>query len=131
MASCWPSWCARAVSPSVCFHDSCYLGRYQDVYQAPREVIVGAGAAVVEMERSGKNSFCCGAGGGRMWLEENEGERINVARTKQALDTGADAVACACPFCLTMLTDGMTALEGQKDVVDIAELLAGVLDDES
>ena len=116
---------------TVCFHDSCYLGRYQGIYEAPREVVRDTGATVVEMERHGAHSFCCGAGGGRMWLEENEGERINVARTKQALETGADKVATACPFCLTMLGDGMTALEGGRDVVDIAELLAEVVDDES
>lgn len=121
----------RTVNETVCFHDSCYLGRYQDVYDAPREVIAQTGATVVEMERHGKHSFCCGAGGGRMWLEENTGERINVARTEQALATGADAVATACPFCLTMLADGMTTLEGNKDVLDIAEIMAGAWDDES
>ena len=121
----------RTVNETVCFHDSCYLGRYQDVYDAPRQVIAQTGATVVEMERHGKHSFCCGAGGGRMWLEENTGERINVVRTEQALATGADAVATACPFCLTMLADGMTTLEGNKDVLDIAELMAGAWDDES
>ena len=78
----------RTVNETVCFHDSCYLGRYQDVYDAPRQVIAQTGATVVEMERHGKHSFCCGAGGGRMWLEENTGERINVARTEQALPRG-------------------------------------------
>ena len=122
---------AAAAAPGtparVCFHDSCYLGRYQDVYDEPRAVVRAAGAQVVEMERHGANSFCCGAGGGRMWLEEGAGERVNVARTAQALATGPDMVACACPFCLTMLSDGMVSADATVPVRDIAELYRGAL----
>lgn len=78
---------AREALGRVCFHDSCYLGRYQDIYEAPREVVRAAGGSVAEMERARKTSFCCGAGGGRMWLEESAGARINEARCAQALDT--------------------------------------------
>ncbi len=113
----------------VCVHDSCYLGRYQGVYAQPRAVVAAAGGKVVEMERSGRTSFCCGAGGGRMWLEEKAGERMNVARARQALDTAPDTVATSCPFCLTMLTDGMVAEGAEVPVRDIAELMEAVLDE--
>ena len=113
----------------VCVHDSCYLGRYQGVYAQPRAVVAAAGGKVVEMERSGRTSFCCGAGGGRMWLEEKAGERVNVARARQALDTAPDTVATSCPFCLTMLTDGMVAEGAEVPVRDIAELMEAVLDE--
>lgn len=112
-------------APRVCVHDSCYLGRYQDVYGEPRAVVRAAGSAVVEMERHGANSFCCGAGGGRMWLEEGAGERVNVARAAQALATSPDMVATSCPFCLTMLADGMVSEGVDVPVRDIAEILAG------
>lgn len=104
----------------VCFHDSCYLGRYQDIYEAPREVIRAAGGSVVEMERNRRASFCCGAGGGRMWLEESAGARINEARCAQALDTDPDLLATSCPFCLTMLADGMVSADSDVPVRDIA-----------
>lgn len=113
----------------VCFHDSCYLGRYQDVYDEPRAVLRAAGATVVEMERHGANSFCCGAGGGRMWLEEGAGERVNVARSAQALATDPTLVACACPFCLTMLADGMVSMDSTVAVKDIAEIYRGAIDE--
>ena len=109
----------------VCFHDSCYLGRYQDVYEAPRAVVRAAGGSVVEMERNRRASFCCGAGGGRMWLDESAGARINEARCAQALDTDPDLLATSCPFCLTMLADGMVSADSDVPVRDIAELLAG------
>ncbi|MFR8147158.1 heterodisulfide reductase-related iron-sulfur binding cluster [Adlercreutzia equolifaciens] len=116
---------AREALGRVCFHDSCYLGRYQDIYEAPREVVRAAGGSVVEMERNRRASFCCGAGGGRMWLEESAGTRINEARCAQALDTDPDLVATSCPFCLTMLADGMVSADSDVPVRDIAELLAG------
>lgn len=118
-----------AQADRVCFHDSCYLGRYQGIYNAPREVVRAAGASVVEMERHGANSFCCGAGGGRMWLEEGAGERVNVARAAQAAATAPDLVATACPFCLTMLSDGMVAVDSPAPVRDVAEVYAGALDE--
>lgn len=119
----------RAAADRVCVHDSCYLGRYQDVYDEPRAVVRAAGGTVVEMERHGAHSFCCGAGGGRMWLEEDAGERVNVARAQQALATSPDTVATACPFCLTMLSDGMVSEDADVPVRDIAEILAGAYDE--
>ncbi len=118
-----------AVPERVCVHDSCYLGRYQDVYDEPRAVVRAAGDSVVEMERCGSHSFCCGAGGGRMWLEEDAGTRVNVARAAQTLALAPDAVATSCPFCLTMLADGMVSAKADVPVRDIAEILAGAYDD--
>ncbi|UCH33784.1 MAG: 4Fe-4S dicluster domain-containing protein [Armatimonadota bacterium] len=112
----------------VAFHDSCYLGRYNGIYEAPRDVLRRAGAQVVELPRSRRISFCCGAGGGRMWMEETLGRRINADRTAEALKTGAQAIAVACPFCLTMLDDGVKdAGAGDVAVRDIAEVIAARL----
>jgi Fe-S oxidoreductase/nitrate reductase gamma subunit len=111
----------------VVFHDSCYLGRHNDVYLAPRKVIGSlAGIDVVEMPRNGTRGFCCGAGGARMWMEEHLGtKKINIERTEEALATGASRIAVACPFCYVMLEDGVK--EKQRDdevrVSDIAEVL--------
>lgn len=112
---------------NVTYHDSCYLGRYADVYDEPRAVVAASGAQVVEMERTREKSFCCGAGGGRMWLEEREGERMNGMRADQALATGAEAVATACPFCLSMFEDGLAARDAVVPARDIAELLADAM----
>jgi len=115
---------------SVTVHDSCYLARYNGVVAAPRSVLGAAGVSVVEMEKSGKNTFCCGAGGGRMWMEETRGTRINAERTRQVLETGASTVATACPFCMVMMSDGLAAANGGSagapDVtaMDISEVLA-------
>ena len=114
------------------FHDSCYMARYNDVVAQPRQVLSSvAGLELVEMDKSGKNAFCCGAGGGRMWMEETRGTRINVERTRQALETGAGTVATNCPFCMTMMSDGLAAApttgSGTVNAVDIAELLADSL----
>jgi Fe-S oxidoreductase len=118
---------------AVTYHDPCYLGRHNKVYEPPRE-LVGAlpGVELREMTRSGDRSFCCGAGGARMWMEERIGKRINTDRTEEALATGADAIAVGCPFCRVMLSDGLTAAQadGQGEgveVLDVAQLLlAGV-----
>jgi len=110
----------------VTYHDSCYLGRYNNVYDAPRETVSKiAGVEIVEMERSRETGFCCGAGGGRMFLEETQGQRINENRAAEAIDTGAETIASACPFCMTMLTDGVKTLEKSEEVEvrDIAEIL--------
>jgi Fe-S oxidoreductase len=111
------------------YHDSCYLGRYNDVYDAPRETLRRALPVIklAEMPRSRDRGLCCGAGGGRMFMEEKIGKRINVERAQEALATGADAIAVACPFCMTMMRDGVTAAEGTAEVLDIAEVVAGEL----
>ncbi|WP_202876717.1 heterodisulfide reductase-related iron-sulfur binding cluster [Kytococcus schroeteri] len=120
-------------APSVTYHDPCYLGRHNQVYEAPRELIATLpGVEYREMERSKEKSFCCGAGGARMWMEEKLGSRINVNRTEEAIDTGAERIAIGCPFCRVMMSDGLTAAQEEgrgKDVevVDVAQmLLAGV-----
>ena len=111
---------------SVTVHDSCYLARYNNVVAAPRAVLGAAGVAITEMPKSGKNTFCCGAGGGRMWMEETRGTRINGERSRQVLETGADTVATSCPFCMVMLSDGLAGTDGGAQVatLDISEVLA-------
>ncbi len=110
----------------MAYHDSCYLGRYNEVYDAPRETLRRALPVVqlVEAPRSRDRGLCCGAGGGRMWMEERVGERINVERKKELLATGAEAIAVACPFCMTMLGDAGKKLESSVPVYDIAEVVA-------
>jgi Fe-S oxidoreductase/nitrate reductase gamma subunit len=118
----------KAAGKTVTYHDSCYLGRYNNIYNDPRELFKTVGLNITEMERHGEKGFCCGAGGGAMWLEEHEGDRINFMRTDQAVAI-ADLVGTACPFCLTMINDGIKAREltESKKVMDIAEILAEVL----
>ncbi len=114
------------VDETIVFHDSCYLGRYNDVYDPPREILKGIpGVNLVEMERNRQDAMCCGAGGGLMWMEEHVGNRINVARTEQALKTEASVISSGCPYCLTMLQDGTKAKEVEDKIgtYDIAELL--------
>ena len=115
------------VSQTVTYHDPCYLGRHNNVYTPPRELVGSTGANLVEMERHGDKSFCCGAGGARMWMEEKFGTRVNVNRGKEAIGTGASKVAVACPFCSVMLNDAVTSegKEGTVEVVDVATLLLG------
>jgi Fe-S oxidoreductase len=115
----------------VAFHDPCYLGRYNDEYEAPRDVLDALGGIQrLEMPRSRDRSFCCGAGGGRMWMEETEGKRINMERTDEALATNPDAIGTGCPFCMTMLTDGVKAREAadRVQVKDVAELVLEALE---
>lgn len=118
-----------STAETVTYHDPCYLGRHNGVYSPPRELI-GAlpGVELKEMERSKEKSFCCGAGGARMWMEEKLGTRINMNRTEEALATGAERIAIGCPFCRVMISDGLTAKqsEGQGEeveVVDVAQML--------
>jgi Fe-S oxidoreductase len=114
---------------AVTVHDSCYLARYNGIVAAPRSVLGAAGVAITEMPKSGKDTFCCGAGGGRMWMEETRGHtRINAERTRQVLETGASTVATACPFCMVMMTDGLAEVGGGTvAAMDISEVLAARL----
>jgi len=120
---------AQGVDDLVTFHDPCYLGRYAKQYEPPREVLSRAGFKTAEMEKSKEKGFCCGAGGGRVFLEETLGSRVNVERTEQALATGAKTVAVGCPFCMTMISDGTKAknVDETVQVRDLAELVAGRL----
>ena len=116
-------------APSVTYHDPCYLGRHNNVYAPPRELISALpGVELKEMERTKEKSFCCGAGGARMWMEEQLGSRINLNRTEEAIATGADRIAVGCPFCRVMLSDGLTAKQSEGasediEVVDVAQML--------
>jgi Fe-S oxidoreductase len=116
----------RGNEATVAYHDACYLGRYNDVYDEGRRVVEAVpGQSVVEMEQHHRKGLCCGAGGARMWMEEREGQRINHRRTEQALATSPTAIATSCPFCLVMLRDGTTDLDRADVAVrDVAELLA-------
>jgi Fe-S oxidoreductase len=110
----------------IVMHDSCYLGRYNHVYEPPRQVIASAtGQQPAEMRRSHQSSFCCGGGGGRMWMEERAGKRINIERVEESLTLGPKTVAVCCPYCLTMFEDGLKDkhAEGVK-VLDVAEIVA-------
>jgi Fe-S oxidoreductase/nitrate reductase gamma subunit len=118
----------------VTYHDSCYLGRHNDVYLAPRKVIAQLGGIeVVEMPRNGTKGMCCGAGGARMWMEEHTGKKVNIERTEEALATGAQRIAVACPFCYVMLEDGVKEKGRDEEVrvQDIAEMLLEALESEA
>ena len=113
------------------YHDPCYLGRHNGVYAPPRELLAAAGLTLTEMPRSGERSFCCGGGGARAFMEEAPGTRMSSNRGAEAVDTGADRVATGCPFCVTMLTQGVTHAattpEITPEVVDVAVLLRDAL----
>lgn len=115
---------------AVTFHDSCYLGRYNDVFDAPRDILKRIpGVNIREMERNRKFGMCCGAGGGRMWMEEEPTKRVNIRRVEQALETNPDVVAVACPFCMTMIDDGLKSknVEEQVKALDVMELVADAM----
>jgi Fe-S oxidoreductase len=121
------------VSQDITYHDPCYLGRHNKVYEAPRELIGAAGANLTEMPRHADRSFCCGAGGARMWMEEHIGKRINHERVDEALATGAATVATGCPFCRVMVTDGVNDRQEEAgrsgvEVLDVAQILLGSLE---
>jgi len=105
------------------YHDPCYLGRHNQIYAPPRELLEASGCDVEEMPRNKERSFCCGGGGGRMWMEEKLGTRINLNRVDEAIDTGAQEVAVACPFCRIMVGDGMVARQSDVEVLDVAQIL--------
>ncbi|MBI4518390.1 MAG: (Fe-S)-binding protein [Deltaproteobacteria bacterium] len=112
---------------SIAYHDSCYLGRYNEVYQAPREILSTIpGVRLKEMARNRRTGMCCGAGGGRMWMEEEPTQRVNIRRVEQALETNPDTVAVACPYCMTMIDDGLKAkgMEEKVRALDVMELVA-------
>ncbi|HZE84354.1 MAG TPA: (Fe-S)-binding protein, partial [Puia sp.] len=111
----------------ITYHDSCYLGRANHIYEAPRKVLEALDAELIEMKRCRSKGLCCGAGGAQMFKEEEKGTtRINFERSTEAIDTGADIIAAACPYCNTMLTDGVKhgEKEEQVKVMDVAELIA-------
>ena len=111
------------------YHDSCYLGRHNDVYQAPRKVVASIGGLEgVEAERQGTKGMCCGAGGGRMWMEENTGKNINVERSQELLATGADRIATACPFCFVMIDDGVKGEGVDEDEVKVGDIAIHLLE---
>jgi Fe-S oxidoreductase len=118
-----------ADGPAVTYHDPCYLGRHNEVYSPPRELVGASGAALTEMPRHAERSMCCGAGGARMWMEERIGKRVNLDRVDEAIATGTSAIATGCPFCRVMLTDGLTTRQAentaanQTEVLDVAQLL--------
>ncbi|WP_408632938.1 (Fe-S)-binding protein [Mycolicibacterium mengxianglii] len=122
-----------SVSQDITYHDPCYLGRHNKVYDAPRDLIGASGATLTEMPRHADRGLCCGAGGARMWMEEHIGKRVNVERTEEAMDTGASKIATGCPFCRVMMTDGVDDVAATRDVdkvevLDVAQLLLGSLD---
>lgn len=109
----------------ITYHDSCYLGRANGIYEAPRSILEALDADLVEMKRCRTKGLCCGAGGAQMFKEEEDGElRINQERTKDMIESKADYVAAACPFCMTMLSDGLKEKESQAQVLDLAEIIA-------
>ena len=113
----------KADAKKLTYHDPCYLGRHNQIYEPPRELLESAGVAVSEMPRNQERSFCCGAGGGRMWMEEKIGSRINLNRVDEAIATGAQEVAVGCPFCRVMISDGMVAKESSVEVLDVAQIM--------
>jgi len=114
---------AAADAKKLTYHDPCYLGRHNQIYEPPRELLESAGVEVSEMPRNQERSFCCGAGGGRMWMEEKLGSRINLNRVDEAIATGAEEVAVGCPFCRVMISDGMVAKESSVEVLDVAQIM--------
>jgi Fe-S oxidoreductase len=104
---------------TVTYHDPCYLGRHNKVYEPPRELVGAAGATLTEMPRHGDRSLCCGAGGARMWMEENIGKRINLERVDEALETNAKEVVTGCPFCRVMITDGLVQRQSEDKGTDV------------
>jgi Fe-S oxidoreductase len=119
---------AGAHQRRITYHDPCYLGRHNKVYTPPRELVGATGAALAEMPRHADRALCCGAGGARMWMEEQIGKRINLERVDEAIATDAETIVTGCPFCRVMLTDGLVQRQSEQkaenvDVRDVAQLL--------
>ncbi|HLF70098.1 MAG TPA: (Fe-S)-binding protein, partial [Actinomycetota bacterium] len=114
---------------TVAYHDPCYTARHNDIIEAPRKILAGAGAQTRELHRHGKQTFCCGAGGGRMWMEERVGKKVNIDRTDEALASGVDVIGVGCPFCHIMLDDGVKERGAQErtSVQDLAQILEAVV----
>jgi Fe-S oxidoreductase len=110
-------------STTMTYHDPCYLGRHNEIYEPPRELLGATGVTITEMPRNKERSFCCGAGGGRMWMEEKIGTRINLNRVDEAIATGVEEIAVACPFCRVMTGDGVIARDSKVEVLDVAQAL--------
>jgi Fe-S oxidoreductase len=122
---------ARSLDKKITYHDSCYLARYNDIYQEPRQILHAVtGASPAEMEHRMSKSFCCGGGGGRMWMEEQIGTRMNQIRTEEAIKTNAEVLASACPFCIQMFEDAIKAVEaeGTLKAMDVAEIIAEAIE---
>ena len=121
---------ARGLDRSITYHDSCYLGLYNGIYNAQRKILGSIpGVKLVEMERNRARSICCGAGGGRMWMEEHQGTRMNHMRTEEALKVDPHTIGTACPYCLTMFEDALKdkGMEEKVKTMDLAELLIHAL----
>jgi Fe-S oxidoreductase len=113
------------------YHDPCYIGRYNDIYDEPRRVLTVLNSnGITEMRRNRNKSFCCGGGGGRAWMEEKIGKRVNQTRVNEALETGAEVLAAACPFCITMFDDGIKGVEAEEKlrIEDISEIVARAIE---
>jgi Fe-S oxidoreductase len=117
----------KELPKTITYHDSCFLGRYNTIYEAPRQILKSIPKAeIVEMDRNRRYAFCCGAGGGRMWMARVRGQRVYALRTEQALSKDPDIIATACPFCMTHFEDGLKfhEVDGSIKVLDVAELVA-------
>jgi Fe-S oxidoreductase len=113
---------SRGGATKVTYHDPCYLGRHNDIYLAPREVVAASGdVTLIEMPRHGTRGLCCGAGGARFWMEEHTGKKVNIERAEEALATGAEEIAVSCPYCYVMIDDGIKEL-GRGDEVKVRDL---------
>jgi Fe-S oxidoreductase len=122
---------SEAVNKVVTYHDPCYLGRQNDILDAPRKLLQSIpGLELVEMQRCRKRSFCCGGGGGHAWMEEPVGRRVNQMRMEQGMKTGAEVIALACPFCLQMIEEAAGNLESSMQAMDLCELIAAAQTDQ-
>jgi Fe-S oxidoreductase/nitrate reductase gamma subunit len=124
---------SRATAMKAAYHDSCYLGRYNDIYDEPRDILKAVNGAIMELPRRRTNSFCCGGGGGHIWMEEAPDKRVSERRVAEVINTGVECLATACPYCLTMFDDAIKTKEAEDSVraMDLSELLAGSLDGNS